>query len=72
MLSRAGLVLAGSALLALSARLEIPLPFSPVPVTAQTLAVLVIGAALGARLGAATVTLYLVQPLHDRVRPCER
>ncbi len=60
-LSRAGLVLAGSALLALSARLEIPLPFSPVPVTAQTLAVLVIGAALGARLGAATVTLYLVE-----------
>ena len=54
------LLCAGVALLALAARLEIPLPFSPVPVTAQTFAVLMIGAALGARLGAATVAAYVV------------
>ncbi len=54
-------VLAGSVLIALAARVAIPLPFSPVPVTGQTFAVLLIGAALGARLGAATVVAYLVE-----------
>jgi biotin transport system substrate-specific component len=58
---RVGAVALGTALLALAARVEIPLPFSPVPVTAQTFAVLVIGAALGARLGAATVAVYILE-----------
>lgn len=61
LLSRALLVLGGTALLGLSAQVAVPLPFSPVPVTGQTFAVLLVGAALGARLGAATVLLYLVE-----------
>ena len=45
------LVLAGSALLAISAQISVP--FYPVPVTGQTLVVLMIGMAYGSRLGAA-------------------
>ena len=54
------LVLAGSALIALGAQLAIPLPFSPVPVTGQTFAVLLVAASLG-RLGLASVIAYLVE-----------
>jgi biotin transport system substrate-specific component len=53
------LVLIGSALLALSAKIAIPL--HPVPVTMQPLAVLFIGMAYGWRLGGATVLAYLVE-----------
>jgi biotin transport system substrate-specific component len=55
------LVLAGSALIALSAWIAVPLPFSPVPVTAQTFAVLLVGSALGARRGAASAIAYLAE-----------
>jgi biotin transport system substrate-specific component len=55
------LALAGSLLLAISAKVEVP--FYPVPLTLQTLVVLVIGAALGARLAAASVALYLIEGL---------
>lgn len=55
------LAVAGSALIALAAQVAVPLPFSPVPVTGQTFAVLLVGAAFGARLGAATVLLYVVE-----------
>ncbi len=51
------LVLAGVALLTISAKLQIP--FYPVPMTMQTFVVLVIGMAYGPRLGAATVAFYL-------------
>lgn len=57
-LLRAGLVVIGGVLIALSARIVVPLPFTPVPVTAQTLAVLVLAGLLG-RWGAASVALYL-------------
>ena len=53
------LVLAGSALLGISAQIKIPL--YPVPVTGQTLVVLMIGMAYGSRLGAATLLAYLVE-----------
>ncbi len=53
------LALVGSAVMALSAKIAIP--FYPVPVTMQSLAVLLIGAAFGARLATATVVLYLVE-----------
>lgn len=53
------LALLGTALLTLSAKLQVP--FHPVPMTLQTLVVLVIGMAFGARLGAATVLLYLAE-----------
>ncbi len=53
------LVVAGSALLWLSAKVQVP--FWPVPMTLQVLAVLGLAAALGARLGVATVALYLAE-----------
>ncbi|SDE42729.1 biotin transporter BioY [Rhodospira trueperi] len=53
------LVLAGSALLTVSAKVQVPM--WPVPMTMQTFVVLVIGAAYGWRLGAATVLLYLAE-----------
>ena len=53
------LTLIGSGLLTLSARIAVP--FVPVPLTLQTLAVLLIGACFGARLGTATVLLYLLE-----------
>ncbi len=53
------LVIAGTALLALSAKVNVPLPF--VPMTLQTLVVLLIGAAYGWRLGVATILAYLVE-----------
>jgi len=52
-------VLGCSLLVALSAQIAIPLPFTPVPITAQTLAVLLGGAMLGARGGAMAMLLYL-------------
>jgi biotin transporter BioY len=53
------LVLGGSWLVALLAQLEIGI--GPVPVTGQTLGVLLVGALLGSRLGAASMIAYLVQ-----------
>jgi len=57
----AALVVVGSLALAVSAKIQVP--FYPVPMTLQTLAVLVLAAAYGARLGAAAVALYLVEGL---------
>jgi biotin transport system substrate-specific component len=54
-------VVAASLLVALSAQVAIPLPFSPVPITGQTLAALLIGALLGRRLGAYALLLYLAE-----------
>jgi len=53
------LVLAGSLLIGIAAQVAIPLPI--VPVTGQTFAVLLLGALLGARLGAWTVLVYLME-----------
>jgi biotin transport system substrate-specific component len=53
------LVALGTALLALSAKINLPLPY--VPMTLQTLVVLMIGAAYGWRLGTATVMTYLAE-----------
>ncbi len=55
----AALVLLGTAAVALLAQVRIPLPFTPVPITGQTLGVLLIAAVLGARLGMASLELYL-------------
>ena len=54
-------VLAGTALLAASARIRIELGFSPVPITGQTFAVLLVGAVYGSRLGSATLLAYLAE-----------
>ena len=53
------LVLLGSLLLTVSAKIKIP--FYPVPMTMQTFVVLFLGMALGPRVGLATVTLYLLE-----------
>jgi biotin transport system substrate-specific component len=53
------LVVAAAAITALAAQWEIHLPFTPVPITGQTFAVLLSAAALGAKLGAAGQTLYV-------------
>ena len=54
------LIAGGSLLVAALAQVRIPLPFTPVPLTGQTLGVLLVGAALGSRRGAASLGLYLV------------
>jgi biotin transport system substrate-specific component len=53
------LVLAGAALLAASAQVAVPLPFTPVPITGQTFAVLLLGSAYGVYRGLASLGLYL-------------
>jgi biotin transport system substrate-specific component len=53
------LVALGTALLTLSAKVNLPLPY--VPMTLQTLVVLVIGAAYGWRLGSVTLVTYLAE-----------
>jgi biotin transport system substrate-specific component len=53
-----GLVVSFALLTALAAQVTIPLPFTPVPISGQTFAVLLAGAALGSRLGAASQALY--------------
>jgi biotin transport system substrate-specific component len=54
-------VLAGSLAIAALAQVSIRLPFTPVPITGQTLGVLVVGAAFGPGLGALTLALYLLE-----------
>jgi biotin transport system substrate-specific component len=54
------LVVGGTLFVALSALVQIPLPFTPVPLSLQTFAVLLVGAALGSRRGALSMALYLL------------
>jgi len=51
----------GSLFIALSAQVAIPLPFTPVPFTCQTMAVLLVGALLGSRRGALCLLTYLAE-----------
>jgi biotin transport system substrate-specific component len=57
----AALVVAGSILVALCAQIKVNLPFTPVPITGQTFAVLTVGGLLGSRLGAASLVLYMLE-----------
>jgi biotin transport system substrate-specific component len=59
MVKRALLVALGVAALALTAKVQVPVWPSPVPVTLTTFAVLAIGAAYGPKLGLATILAYL-------------
>ena len=52
-------VVLGAALVALAAQVSVPLPGTPVPMTLQPMAVLLVGGLLGARLGALSMILYL-------------
>ena len=53
------LVLAGTGLVAGAAQISVKLPFTPVPITGQTFAVVLVGASLGAVRGTASLFLYL-------------
>jgi biotin transport system substrate-specific component len=53
------LAVLGSAIVAIAAQVSVPM--LPVPMTLQTLAVLAVGAAYGARLGAITLALYALE-----------
>lgn len=53
------MIAGGACLVGLSALVVIPLPFTPVPLTLQTLAVLLVGSALGSVRGLASMALYL-------------
>jgi biotin transport system substrate-specific component len=55
------LVVGASMLIALAAQIAIPLPFTPVPLTLQPLAVILIGVTLGSTRGAAAAALYLLE-----------
>lgn len=55
------LVIGASCLIALAAQIAIPVPFTPVPLTLQPVAVLLIGATLGSWRGAAAAALYLFE-----------
>lgn len=55
------LVLAGTALIAIAAKIKVP--FYPVPMTLQTLAIMLIAATYGFRLGTLTVIAYLGEGL---------
>ncbi len=58
-LRRAFAVVAGALLVAVAAQVAVPLPGTPVPITFQVPAVLLVGGLLGPRLGAASLVLYL-------------
>ena len=55
------LVVFASAIIAIAAQIAIPLPFTPVPLTLQPLAVLLVGVTLGSTRGAAAAALYLLE-----------
>ena len=60
LLRNVALVVGGTLFVALSALVQIPLPFTPVPLSLQTFAVLLTGAALGSRRGVLSMGLYLL------------
>ena len=53
------LITLGSFFVAILAQVKVPLPFSPIPLTGQTFAVLLVAAALGSKRGAASMALYI-------------
>lgn len=59
-LADAVLIAAGAGLIAASAQISFRLPFTPVPITGQTFAVLLVGAGLGAARGGAAAIVYLL------------
>ena len=59
-LTHALFIVGGTAFIAVMAQVSLPVPGSPVPVTGQTLAVLLVGTTYGARLGVATFSTYML------------
>ena len=59
-LADTALVVAGAGLVAAAAQVVISLPFTPVPITGQTFAVVLVGASLGTLRGTASLALYVL------------
>ena len=55
------MILIGSLSIGLLAQVSIPIPFSPVPITGQTIGVVLVGSLLGKRRGALSIMLYLME-----------
>lgn len=55
----AGLIIGGSLLVALASQIRIPLGFTPVPINGLTFAALIVGAGLGAKRAAASLSLWV-------------
>src|SRR5271165_4396336 len=58
-LRHVAIVVSASAVIAVCARLALPLPFTPVPLTLANFAVLLVGLTLGSKRGFAAAALYL-------------
>ena len=56
-----GVIIFGSLFVAVSSQFALYLPFSPVPITGQTFAVLFLGAVLGSRRGGLALALYVLE-----------
>ena len=61
--SQVAIVIGASLFVALCARITLPLPFTPVPLTLQNFGVLLVGLALGPRRAFAALVLYLLAVL---------
>jgi biotin transport system substrate-specific component len=59
--TQVAIVIAASLFVAVCARVTVPLPFTPVPLTLQNFGVLTVGLLLGSRRGFAALSLYLVE-----------
>jgi biotin transport system substrate-specific component len=59
-LRRTAAIVAGALLVALGAQISVPLPGTPVPLTFQVPAALIVGGLLGSRLGATSLVFYLL------------
>src|SRR6202045_1463200 len=59
--AQTAIVFPASLFVALCARVALPLPFTPVPLTLQNFGVLLVGLSLGGRRGFAALALYLIE-----------
>src|SRR5882724_2191265 len=59
--TQVAVVVSASLFVAVCARVSVPLPFTPVPLTLSNFAVLLVGLALGSRRGFAALALYLAE-----------
>src|SRR5690349_16495374 len=59
LVKQTGIVICASAVIAVCARLIVPLPFTPVPLTLANFGVLLVGLSLGSKRGFAAAALYL-------------
>jgi len=59
LIKQTAIVICASAVIAVCARLTVPLPFTPVPLTLANFGVLLVGLSLGSRRGFAAAALYL-------------